>query len=151
LPAAPGPITLSLMRIRYLTALLVASLLVACSCGSSTAPPPEDTTQARPETPEETKRRLALERLKVRQEAACEQVSPVVTECAIADARATMKPEEFAKLDVERLRPVHLARYQDECTASDMSPRQVKIFEECMADTTCEVFLACLDKARPQN
>jgi hypothetical protein len=138
------------MRTRYLTALLVASLAVACACGSST-PPPEDTAQTRPETAEEAKRRQALERLKVRQEAVCEQVTPVVTECAIADARATMKPEEFAKLDVEGLRPVHRAEYQEGCISSDMSPRQVRVFEECLADTTCEVFVACLDKAKPQN
>jgi hypothetical protein len=136
------------MRTRSLIALLAAFLLLAC--GSST-PPPGDTAQARPETPEEAKRRQALEQLRVRQEAACEQVTPVVTECAIADARATMKPEEFAKLDVEKLRPVHRAEYHESCLASDMSPRQVRIFDECMADTTCEVFLVCMDRAKPQR
>lgn len=143
-------------RRRHLSTLLGASLLAmlfACGNGSSSSsgagvvePEPESAASA-----ERVEREQALRRLRARQEAACEQVSHVITRCAIEDARATLPPEEFAKLDVEKLAPAHSAEFVEQCTSSDMSVRQVEVFEQCMdKQSQCAVFLDCLDQARPQ-
>lgn len=126
----------------YLLPIVLLFGWTACLDGPSTQDPAN---------PEEARRREAIERHRARQEAACERVSAPITECAIASARAEMPPEKFAELDVEKLRPRHQAKFIDECISSDMSPRQVKVFEDCMADTTCEVFLTCLDQAKPKR
>jgi hypothetical protein len=99
---------------------------------------------------EEARRQAALERLQARQEAACEQVGDVLFTCAVEDARATMSPEELAALDVAALEPQYKAAFRGQCTTSDMSLRQVEVFEGCLADTTCDVFVGCLDAARPR-
>ncbi len=136
---------------RILAPVLLA-LCLACSGGKASAPEPETpVATTRPESDKDRKRREALARLKARQEAACEKVGSVITDCAVADARATLSPEKLAELDLERTAPRHRAKFIESCTASDMSPRQVKVFESCLADTTCHVFLDCLDQAKPRK
>lgn len=87
----------------------------------------------------------------MRQEAACDQVGEALFACAVEDARASMSEEELAKLDTDELRPRYKAEFMSECTASDMSLRQVKVFEGCLQDTACAVFVPCLDAAQPKR
>lgn len=129
-------------------AALLWTLGSACSGGSSSTPPPD--TQARTAS-QDSSYEQKLARLRARQEAACEKVSQVVTTCAVAEARATLSPKELAELDLENTAPRHQAKYMAACIASDMSPRQVKVFERCLADTTCSVFIPCLDEAKPKK
>jgi hypothetical protein len=89
--------------------------------------------------------------LEKRQGAACEELGPRLTECAIADARATMPPEELAKLDVENTAPVHTREFVKSCKAQTMSSRQVRVYEVCMKEETeCAALTACLENASPK-
>lgn len=92
----------------------------------------------------------AAARLEARQETACQGVGEALFACAAADARATMSPEELAELDIERLKPAYMQEFLAECQARAMSSRQIGVYEGCLADTRCEVFVPCLDRARPQ-
>lgn len=99
-----------------------------------------------PDPPADT--RTELER---RRDAACEALGPRLTECAIADARATMSPEELAKLDIEKTAPVHTRKFVEECQGQTLSSRQVRVYEVCLREETeCEPLIGCLDHARPE-
>lgn len=90
--------------------------------------------------------------LQTRQFAACEQVGPRITECAVADAQAHMAPDELAKLDLEHTAPVHTREFIKNCKASTMSSRQVRVYEVCTREETeCGPLLACLDNASPDH
>jgi hypothetical protein len=139
------------MKVSLLSALASAWLLstiASCSSGSGK----DGTTigngsgSAEPLSPEEQKRRDALARLRTRQDATCESLGPRITECSIADARATMTPEELAELDLENTAPKHTADFIDQCKGADYSPRQVRVMEVCQAEETeCAPMLSCLD------
>ena len=89
--------------------------------------------------------------LEKRQGAACEELGPKLTECAIADARATMPPEELAKLDIEHTAPVHTREFVKSCKGQAMSSRQVRVYEVCMREETeCAALTACLENASPK-
>jgi hypothetical protein len=126
--------------------LALAFLAPACSGGAR-----EEAAQpARPAQSGED-REAALASLEKRQEAACEGVGKTLFACAVEDARATMSPEEFAKLEPDKLEPEYMGRFLDECLSSDMSPRQVSVYEGCLQDKRCAAFVPCLDSARPQQ
>ena len=89
--------------------------------------------------------------LEKRQGAACEQLGPTLTECAIADARVTMTPEELAKLDVEATAPIHTREFVKSCKEQTMSSRQVRVYEVCMnEETECGALTTCLENASPK-
>jgi hypothetical protein len=131
-------------RISVMGAAVLVLCMSACSGGAQKG----DTEQPAQEQPSE--REVALAKLRSRQEAACQGVGEAVFACAVEDARATMAPEEFAKLDVEQLEPEHMRQFMDECVTADMSPRQVDVYETCLKDKRCAVFVPCLDSAQPQ-
>ncbi len=90
--------------------------------------------------------------LQTRQAAACEQLGPRITECAIADARAQLPPEELAKLDLDKTAPLHTREFIKQCTTGTMSSRQVRVYEVCDAEETeCGALLACLENASPDH
>lgn len=128
-----------MMRMKMATALVAT--LVACggSKQSNTTVdnhgdlPPDDRTE--------------IER---RRDAACAALGPRLTECAIADARATMTPEELAKLAIEETAPKHTEEFIESCQAQALSSRQVRVYEVCLREeSACEPLIACLDNARP--
>jgi hypothetical protein len=85
-------------------------------------------------------------------DAACESLAPRLTDCAIADARATMSPDELAKLDLEKTAPVHTQKFLESCKAQTLSSRQVRVYEVCQREESdCEPLIACLDNASPQR
>jgi hypothetical protein len=127
--------------------LALAVLAPACSGGAR-----EGTAQpAQPAQSREDREAAALASLEKRQEAACEGVGKTLFACAVEDARASMSPDEFAKLEPEKLEPEYMSRFLDECLSSDMSPRQVDVYEGCLQDKRCAVFVPCLDSARPHQ
>jgi hypothetical protein len=88
--------------------------------------------------------------LERRKGAACEELGPRLTECAVADARATMTPAELAKLDIENTAPVHTREFVKSCKGQALSSRQVRVYEVCLREeTSCEPLLACLENAKP--
>ena len=124
----------------------VCALAMVAACGGKDTPPPaEPVAPVEPAEPAQTE----LER---RRDAACEALGPRLTECAIADARKTMSPDEVAKLEVDKLRPVHTRKFVESCQAQSLSSRQVRVYEVCQREETeCEPLIACLDNARPKD
>lgn len=89
--------------------------------------------------------------LQKRQGAACEELGPKLTECAVADARATMSAEELAKLDIENTAKIHTREFVKSCKAQTMSSRQVRVYEVCMREESeCGALTACLENASPK-
>lgn len=60
-----------------------------------------------------------------------------------------MTPEDIARLDLDNTARAHKAEFMEQCLASRMSQRQVQVFEDCLADTTCAPLIDCLDQANP--
>ncbi|MBK9032015.1 MAG: hypothetical protein IPL61_11925 [Myxococcales bacterium] len=102
------------------SSVIVIALAVAACGGSHPAPSSPDEPAPPPD------RRTELER---RRDAACEALGPRMTDCAIADARATMSPEELAKLEIESTAPVHTKKFVESCQAQSLSSRQVRVYE----------------------
>ncbi|MBK9034085.1 MAG: hypothetical protein IPL61_22920 [Myxococcales bacterium] len=123
------------------SSVIVIALAVAACGGSHPAPSSPDEPAPPPD------RRTELER---RRDAACEALGPRMTDCAIADARATMSPEELAKLEIESTAPVHTKKFVESCQAQSLSSRQVRVYEVCLREEQeCDPLIACLDNARP--
>lgn len=135
---------------------VMLACIVSCSGSAGNASMTRSTTNPAASSSEEderegAKRAAALRHLMIRQQASCEQVGNMLFECAVEDARATMSPEDFAALDVTALEPQYKSEFMRECLASEMSLRQVEVYEDCAANTACAEFVPCLDQARPQQ
>lgn len=141
------------MKIANWLAAVSLLCITACSGSSASTPTPANAGDEPAQTsPEEERKQADLERLQRYQEAACDQVGTVLTECAVEDARKQLSPEELAKLDIEKTATLHKAEFVARCTESAMSLRQVKVFDGCLAGkTSCEAFLDCLDQAKPEQ
>jgi hypothetical protein len=137
--------------------LPLAFLLTLAACPKKAPPAEDDTlpdpvpgggpghgTGAEPEPP------APENELQRRQYAACDLVIPRLTDCAVADAKANMSAEEYAKLDVEHTAPIHTRENVNKCKRDYMSSRQVRVYEVCdREETECEPLVACLDNAKP--
>lgn len=147
-------ITVTRMRIRFLWAAAAALVLAACGPKSSSGSGegdtlPDDLSKPQTELEPPPKPQTELER---RQAAACEQLGPRITECAVEDARAKLPPEKLAELDLENTAPVHTREFIKNCVAQPMSSRQVRVYEVCQAEETeCGPLLACLEHADPDH
>lgn len=127
--------------IRTSMAAALAATLFACGGSQQTG----STVDNRDGLPPDN--RTEIER---RRDTACAALGPRLTECAIADARATMTPEELAKLAIEETAPKHTEEFIDSCQAQALSSRQVRVYEVCLQEeTACDPLIACLDNARP--
>ena len=123
--------------------LLLALLLSAC--GNKNKGGGDETVPPQPAPAPQTE-------LEKRQAAACEQLGPRLTDCAIADARATMTPEQLAELDIEKTAPVHTREMVQQCKEQTMSSRQVRVYEVCMREeTACDALTTCLENAAPTD
>lgn len=122
-----------------LAALVAASLTLGC--GGSAATPP-----AAPATPP------AKTEFQRRQEAACDELGPKLTQCAYESAKRTLTPEQMKKQHVEEKRADHTALFVEQCRAQQMSSRQLRVYEVCMREEReCEPLISCLEHAKPQN
>jgi hypothetical protein len=119
---------------------VVLALAVACSGGRSATGPTEPTPPPDP--------RPTIEK---RRDTACDQLQPTLTECAIADAKASLSPAEYAKLKPEELRGKHKQQFLKECKGSQMSSRQVRVLEVCFREEKqCGPLAECLANLKPQ-
>ena len=135
---------------RFVTIAMVLALVAACGnkgnskSGDGDTLPDDLRSNGNGDPPPMTE-------LEKRQSATCESLGPRITECAIADARATMTPEELAKLDVENTAPIHTREFVKSCKAQTLSSRQVRVYEVCQREETeCEALTACLENASPK-
>jgi hypothetical protein len=131
--------------------LFLGILLAACSgsSGQSEVEKPDpnnqkDATDAPPQEPEATPE----EKFQGQQAATCKAMCERITDCAVEDAKANMSPEELAKLDLENTVPKAVEECTNEYVSKDLSPRQVKIIRDCLAqETDCKAYLDCLSLA----
>lgn len=124
-----------------------ATLLLACG-NSSTSKPVEDTTvvpvagsDAMPqETPEQKFARQQTDTIG--------KMCQRLIDCSIEDARKQMSAEEYAKLDVEKIKPKAIADCTQDADKSPLSPKQVIGIRECLSQATeCSVFTDCIGAA----
>lgn len=86
-----------------------------------------------------------------RQQAACNQVMPVLTACAVSDACEKMEPDKLAELDLENTAPIHARENLKKCKGTPMSSHQVRVYEVCIREEQgdCAALAACLENANP--
>jgi predicted small lipoprotein YifL len=124
-------------------AVCLGVVAAVAGCGSA-GPAPQPPAAATPSPPSRSE-------LARRQDAACEALGPRLTECAIADAKASMTKTELVELDLPHTAPRHTAEFIEKCRKQELSSRQVRVYEGCLhQETQCEALLACLDHVKPQ-
>jgi hypothetical protein len=120
---------------------MLLALVVACGGKQTT------TTSTEPPPPVDT--RTPIEK---RRDAACEQLQPRLTECAIADAKKSLSPDAYKKLNPEELRGKHKQEFLKECKGASMSSRQVRVLEVCFkSETECDPLAECLANLKAQQ
>src|SRR3954470_23535898 len=118
-------------------------ILVACGGGQHPEPVKSDPDPV----PVYKDSRTELEK---RRDTGCEHIQPKLTQCAVADAKATMSPAELEKLKPEELVGAHKQKWLKECKGSAMSSRQVRVLEVCdREETECGPLEACLKNLEP--
>ena len=127
---------------------MVAGLALA-ACGGTEAAKPAQPADRKPAVPQ----------LRQRQDAACQAAGTRITDCAVADALATMTPAELAREhmvgdDLEWKKSENTKHFVEACTKAELSSRQVRVYEVCMHEASaCDPYLDCLehvnDKATP--
>jgi hypothetical protein len=123
-------------------ALAVAVALVIACGGKQTK-----TTTTDPPPPVD--HRTAIEK---RRDAACEQLEPRLTECAIADLKKSVTPKQLAELDLDKMRAKHKQDFVKKCEGSSMSSRQVRVLEVCFkSETECDPLGECLANLQPKQ
>jgi hypothetical protein len=93
-----------------------------------------------------------------RRDAACDQVGPKLTSCAVEDARAMLNAGKITRAQFDDVTaPALLRKHTDEylkgCKSSTYSSRQVRVLEVCFRDApACSDLLDCLDNLhKPAN
>lgn len=85
-----------------------------------------------------------------RRDAACDQVAPKLTACAVEDARANLAAGKIDKAQFDRdttsgVQHKNTEEFQKTCKAKAYSSRQVRVLEVCFhAETQCGPLLDCL-------
>ena len=128
--------------------LALATMLVS-SCGGKSKPTSAGTT---PQITPDVTNDPMVSPFHERQNAACEALGPKITQCAIDDAKATLKPDKLAELKLDQTAPINTKKFIDTCETSQMSSRQLRVYEVCFKqEADCAPLLACLDNAKPQS
>lgn len=127
---------------------LLMTLVVVASCGGSQkAARDPDPKPATPAPVADT--RTPYEK---RRDAACEAIQPKLSQCALADAKATMSPKELADLKPDELMDAHKQKWLKECKSSSMSSRQVRVLEVCnREESECAPLDGCLKNLEPEK
>jgi hypothetical protein len=119
-------------------------LFALIACGGSK--PPE---KPEPVHPTSSYTPSAIEQ---RRNTACDAIQPKLTQCALADAKATMSPKELADLNPDELLATHKQKFLKECKGAAMSSRQVRVLEVCNhEETECAPLAECLKNLEPQR
>ncbi|HEX7843166.1 MAG TPA: hypothetical protein VF469_37095 [Kofleriaceae bacterium] len=124
---------------------LIPALLVAAGCGGTVqtnggaaVPPP---------APAATDTRTSIER---RRDAACDQLGPKITACAIEDARAKLAAgkidqHQFDQDTAPAVQRRHTEEFLKACKGAAYSSRQVRVLEVCFREEPrCAPLLDCL-------
>jgi len=128
--------------VKVYLALMVA--LAACGGGQHT-----DTTKNSDPDPVLKDSRSPIEK---RRDEACEHIQPKLTQCAVADAKATMSAKELADLKPDELLSAHKQKFLKQCKSSAMSSRQVRVLEVCdREESECDPLADCLKHLEPEK
>jgi hypothetical protein len=123
-------------------AAILVLLLVACAGGDK--PPASEPAPAPAPT--------ADDKLRAAQVSAVHAMCERLVQCSIEDARATMSPDELAKLAPEELVPRAEADCEAEYGASALSPRQIKVIQRCVNEAAeCAALDTCLAETKQRD
>lgn len=137
---------------RALAALLVALLAAACSGSEGGGKESETPTSGPPgRSPEEARREESLRKLRAAQDSAVEAMCDRFFDCAVEESRK-QKPKELEGVNLEEMRGKHMAECEEEYGKSELSPRQVKVIQQCVNQSpTCGELETCLQGANKQG
>src|SRR5262249_52750930 len=133
------------------SAVIVAALAIAACGGQQKAPPTagsgantgagsDDDLTIHPHKPGGAAADTPIHK---RRNAACEQLGPRLTECAIEDAKKNHDSE--ALKDIDKVAPLNTKKFIESCEGSEMSSRQVRVLEVCFHDAPdCAQLDECL-------
>jgi hypothetical protein len=133
---------------------VIATWIVAgAACGGSKTPPagPGTGSGSASASDDDTLTETAPKNdspIHTRRNAACEKVGTKVAACAVEDTKndKAHPPTADELRDLDKTAAIDKREYIKKCTAVEMSSRQVRVMEVCVAqETECEPFLACLD------
>ena len=132
-------------RCASIAASVIAALVLgACGGGQrATGGEPGEPAAAQPAAPSRT----AIER---RRDAACEQLGPKLTACAVADARADVAAGKIDQRQFEQdtapaIQRKNTEEFETACKGTAYSSRQVRVLEVCFQqETQCGPLLDCL-------
>jgi hypothetical protein len=128
--------------------LLLGALL---ACGAPQRPPDDDGRSGRPQPAPVTDPRTPIE---ARRDAACDQLGPKLTACAVEDARANLAAGKIGRDQFERdtapaIQHKNTEEFVRACKGTAYSSRQVRVLEVCFREETqCAPLLDCLEHLR---
>ena len=127
---------------------LSVGLLIAAACGASQPPPPANGGSAGSAAPAADSRTP----FEQRRDAACKQLAPKLTACAVEDAKADLAAgkvtqEQYAQDTQSGVLAKNTDLFVEKCTGwRDMSSRQLRVLEVCFAqESECGPLRACLE------
>lgn len=127
-------------------ALALSAAAVVLACGGADRRAEQGTTAPARAAP--SAREQAEERLRARQQAACERMCARLTECAIEDTRRT-DPSQLEGVPLDKLAAAHSGQCSADCTGPVLSERQVGTIENCIAEPRdCQALVDCLQAAQ---
>ena len=129
------------------------ALIVAAACSGSDGGSKETETPPGPpaKSQEELKREESLRKLRAAQESAIEAMCDRFFDCAVEDTRKT-RPKELEGVNLEEMRSKHMAECEEEYGRNELSPRQVKVIQQCVNDApSCDELQTCLQAAGKQG
>src|SRR5215831_19403334 len=130
---------------RRLGAAMVAAWLVGCGGPQRAADGDPPANRTPPPTANEA--RTPIEQ---RRDAACDQLGPKLTACAVADARADLAAgkideRQFAADTAPEIQRKNTEDFEHACKTSRYSSRQVRVLEVCAREESqCALLLDCL-------
>ena len=96
--------------------------------------------------------------LEARRDAACKQLAPRLTSCAVEDAKADLAAgkvtqKQFTDDTAPGLLQKHTEKFIEECTTKrDYSSRQIRVLEVCFKEETeCGPLRECLTNLQPKK
>ncbi|HEY0192875.1 MAG TPA: hypothetical protein VGC42_17280 [Kofleriaceae bacterium] len=123
-------------------------LIVAlAACGGAPAPAPAPVQPAVAPAPRPAAPRPAIEQ---RRDAACDQLGPKITACAVDDARAELAAGKLDKPAFDRdtapaVQTKNTEKFIEDCKSHAYSSRQVRVLEVCFQqEPQCGPLLDCL-------
>ncbi|HWM86161.1 MAG TPA: hypothetical protein VNO33_09995 [Kofleriaceae bacterium] len=139
------------MRRTRISASFALWLLAACSGGGGNEPAAPEVAPAEERTTVGGGEQAKERKLRAAQDSAVAAMCERLVDCAVESAHANMSPEEVAKLDLEKTAPRLREECEDEGGRSSLSPRQVRVIQDCVTSAeSCDRLQTCLEQAKKQ-